>query len=100
MDWPTAFLCTVAIELPLVALVAPAGRRRRAAVDSIAANLLTHPLAWFLFGSALLPWTVVEIGVAGAETVVYRAVTGLRWPRAIAAAMLANTVTATLSFVL
>lgn len=99
MDWPTAFLCTVAVELPLVALVAPRGQRRRAAVDSIAANLLTHPLAWFTFGSGLLPWAVVEAGVAGVEFAVYRFVTQLRWPVAAAAALIANAVTAALSFV-
>lgn len=99
MDWPTAFLCTVAVELPLVALVAPRGQRRRAAVDSIAVNLLTHPVAWYLVGASLLPWTVVEAGVAGVEMVAYHLVTPLRWPRAAAASLLANAVTAALSFV-
>ena len=73
MNWATAFALTVAIELPIVMLVAARGRRRRAAGDALAANLLTHPCAWWAVLSAGAPWLLVE-----ADTVRGRAVTS--WP--------------------
>lgn len=99
MNWPTAFLLTCAVELPILAAIAPAGQRRRAALDSLAANLLTHPLAWYLFGAGLVPWTALEIGVTAVETAAYRVVTRFSWLRAAIAAVAANIVTAALSFV-
>jgi len=99
MNWPAAFALTAAIELPLVVAVAPRALRRRAALDSLAANLLTHPLAWYLLAAELLPWTAIEVGVTAVELAVYRFVTRLPWPRAVLAALLANGVTAALSFV-
>jgi len=99
MNWPTAFLLTAAIEMPIVMAAAPRGLRRRAALDSLAANLLTHPLAWYLFALELVPWTAIELGVTAVELLVYRLVTRLPWRRAALAALLANTVTAALSFV-
>lgn len=98
MNWPTAFVLTAAIELPLAVLCAPAGARRRIAVDSLFANLTTHPLAWFLYGHGLVWWWAVELGVAVTEAVVYRGVTRLSWPRAVGASGLANGITAALSF--
>lgn len=99
MNWPVAFALTAAIELPLAVLCAPVGARRRIAVDSLLANLTTHPLAWFLHGHGLVGWWAVELGVAVTEAVVYRAVTRVSWPRAVVASGLANGVTAALSFV-
>lgn len=98
MNQLAAFALTAAIEAPLVVLAAGPGSRARAAVDSLAANLVTHPLAWWLLGCGL-PWLPLELGVAASETFVYRAVTRLSWGRAVAAALLANSVTAALSFV-
>ena len=99
MNWLEAFALTCAIELPVVALIASRGLRRRAAGDSLAANLLTHPAAWYLVRSAGLPWFAAEIGVAAIELLVYRRVTRLSWLRAAAASLAANGVTAALSFV-
>jgi len=99
MNWPAAFLLTAAIELPIVAAAAGRPLRARAAADSLAANLLTHPLAWYLYAADLLPWTVIEIGVTGVELLVYRLVTRLPWARAALATVLANGITAALSFV-
>lgn len=76
----------------------PIGARRRIAVDSLWANLTTHPLAWFLYGHGLVSWWAVELGVAATEAVVYRAVTRLSWPRALLASGVANGITAALSF--
>ena len=98
MNWPTAFALTAAIELPLVAAVAPSALRRRAALDSLAVNLLTHPLAWLSFGAGWLPWATIELLVLAVEAIAYRTVTRLSWPRALAASALANGVTAALSF--
>ena len=99
MNWLEAFLLTAAIELPLVAICAGSGARGRAAVDSLAANLLTHPTAWYLVRAAGLPWLATEIAVATTELLIYRNITRLSWRRATTASLLANGVTAALSFV-
>ena len=99
MNWLTAFALTVAIELPIIAALAPRDRRRRALGDAFAANLLTHPAAWFLVRSLAAPWSVTELGVAVVEALVYRAVTRMSWARAAIASGCANGVTAALSFV-
>lgn len=91
---------TCAVELPIVAWVAARGLRRRAAIDSLAANLLTHPLAWCVGGAGWASWYAIEAGVMLVEVLVYRVVTGLGWRRALVAGGLANAATAALSFVL
>jgi hypothetical protein len=50
--------------------------------------------------SAGAPWLLVEALVAIAETLVYRASTRMAWPRAAAASLLANGVTATIGSLL
>ena len=85
-DWLLAFLITVAVELPIVAACAPRDLRRRAAVDSAFANLVTHPLAWLAVTRQLLSWTAAETLVTLVEALVYRGITRLAWPRAAAAA--------------
>jgi hypothetical protein len=99
MNWLYAFLLTGLIELPLVACCANRGMRRRAATDSIAANLVTHPIAWYLVRSLEAPWLAIEIGVATTELLIYRTITRLSWSRAATASLLANGITAALSFV-
>lgn len=98
MTWLDAFLLTCVIELPIAMACANATRRRRAGTDSLAANLVTHPTAWYLANSVMLPWLAVEIAVLIAEVLIYRHVTRLTWARASAAGALANGVTAALSF--
>lgn len=100
MNWPTAFALTVAIELPIVLLVTARGRRKRATGDALAANLLTHPCAWWAVLSAGASWWLVETLVVVAETVVYRTCTRMAWPRAATASLLANGVTATIGLLL
>lgn len=99
MTWLYAFLLTAAIELPIVAMVAGRGKRGRGATDSLGANLVTHPTAWFMVRSGGTPWLAVEIGVFFTECLIYRQVTRMRWRRAATAALLANSITAALSFV-
>lgn len=98
--WVVAFLITVACELPLVALCAPRGLRRRAAGDSVLVNMLTHPMAWLAVAALGQSWLWVEAGVLVVEAIAYALVTRMPWPRAIAAAALANVVTASFSFLL
>jgi hypothetical protein len=98
--WAIAFMITVACELPLVAICAPQGLRRRSAGDSVLVNMLTHPLAWLSVTSLGQSWLVVECTVLIVEAIVYATVTRMPWPRAVAAATLANVVTASLSFLL
>jgi hypothetical protein len=98
VTWVAAFALTLAVELPLVLAVAGRARWRRTASDALLANTLTHPLAWCAIGAGA-PWLAVEIAVAVVEWLVYRTVTGLRPARALAASLLANGVTAALSFV-
>jgi len=100
VSWFEAFLLTVSVELPLVAALAPRGRRRRAAADGLGANLLTHPCAWWAVLSAGAPWLLVEAAVSLTETLVYRGVTGMSWPRAAATSLLANGITATIGALL
>lgn len=97
--WLIAFALTVGCELPLVAAVAPAGLRARAALDSVFANLLTHPLAWLAIRGLGWSWTGVELAVLAAEAGIYRGVTRLGWGRALCCAAAANLTTAGLSFV-
>lgn len=99
MSWLDAFLITCAVELPIVAAIAPRGARRRAAIDAFGANLLTHPAAWYLVRALAAPWVAVELGVTAVELLVYRAVTRMSWRRAALAACCANAVTAAMSFV-
>lgn len=99
MNWLAAFLLTLAVELPLVALLAPAGRRRPTALDAAAANLLTHPLAWYSVRELGASWWLVEGAVVSVEALVYIGCTRLPAGRAWLMAAIANAVTAALSFV-
>jgi hypothetical protein len=71
---------TLAVEVPIVVIV---GRSlgvgaRRAALVAVAANLLTHPLLWFVAAPRLHDaWgltgvAVAEVGVVVVEATVYR----------------------------
>ena len=99
MSWAAAFVLTVAVEVPLVLWLVGRGRRRRAGRDAVVANLLTHPAAWWVVRSAILPWWIAELVVACVEAVVYRSVTRLSIGRAVSVSLLSNGITAALSFV-
>ncbi|MFK7739766.1 MAG: hypothetical protein AB8H80_05535 [Planctomycetota bacterium] len=100
MNWPTAFALTVLIELPLIVWLLGSGRRTRAAGDVLAANLLTHPLAWFLVRLQDWPWTLVELLVLAAEACAYRKLRRIPWRRAVLLSSVANGATAALSLLL
>ena len=99
MTWLYAFLLTCVVELTVVASIATRPQRKSAAIDSFAANLLTHPAAWYLIRSIGLPWLSVELTIVAVEALIYRKVTHMSWRRAATAAICANGLTATLSFV-
>jgi hypothetical protein len=98
LDWAVAFLLTVVLEMPCVIACAPRGVRGRAALDSLLANACTHPLAWLAVNSGALSWTATETAVLVAEAFVYRWITRMPWPRAGAASLLANGVSAGSAF--
>ncbi|MBI5850269.1 MAG: hypothetical protein HZB39_04410 [Planctomycetes bacterium] len=97
-EWLRLFVLTVTVEVPLAIALAPQAFKRRIALDALLANLMTHPAAWFVIGHGMLGWWPTECAVTIAEAFVFRAVTGLTWPRATVLAVAANGVTAALSF--
>ena len=99
IDWAYYFAITLAIEVPIVVAIGPRGRLRSVTLDAVLANLLTHPLAWIAICQGA-NWWLIEAIVPLVEAGVYRSVTRMSPTRALAAALLANGVTAALSFVL
>jgi hypothetical protein len=98
LDWAFAFALTVVLEMPCVVACAPGGMRRRAALDSLLVNACTHPLAWLAVTGSALSWTATEAAVLLVEACVYRWITRMPWPRAGAASLLANGVSAGSAF--
>ena len=86
MDPAAALALTLAIEVPIVAVASCAGAQPVPVVHAIAAAVVasaaTHPVAWWL-ASHLAPdevragFTLIEAGVALAETIPLAI--GLRW---------------------
>lgn len=98
--WFAAFLLTVLIEAPVVALLV---RRQepdlvRLGLLIVFANLATHPAVWFVFPQLLLvgtlSYTLVAEGWAVATEACFYGVTirSLSVPRAIGVALAANVV--------
>jgi hypothetical protein len=88
---------TIVLEVAIVLLLAPADRRRRAALVAAVANLVTHPIA--LAAVATLSggwaaWGAVEAAVTLVELLAYRAFGRLTWSRAALCAVVANAATA------
>lgn len=100
ISWPAACALTVALELPLVAALAPPGRRRRAVLDGALLNLLTHPLAWGAVLGLGWPLLPVEAAVTAAEALGYRVVTGLTWRRAGLVSLACNALTTVVGLLL
>ncbi len=100
MSWWIAFVWTITCELPLAAVAAPKGLAGRAARDSLAFNLSTHPFAWYAITRYESPWIAVEIVVFGVEALLYACVTGTGPRHGVRIAALANGVTAALSWLL
>jgi hypothetical protein len=94
--WFRAFLLTVAIETPIVlALTRDAGSWRRRAFLVVAAQLMTHPIVWFVFPALPFPrpatFTLSELFAWAAEAAFYAVAPVASSPlRAVAASALAN----------
>ncbi len=95
-----ALAATLAVELPIVAALAPSRRRGATVLAALFANLASHSLATALLWTVLPNWVVVELGVAAFEAAVLRATAGLSWGRACALSLCANTASAALAIAL
>ena len=99
-DWLVAFLLTVAVEVPVAMLLLRGVEPNllRVAALVVFANLVTHPLVWYVWTQVFLVGTpqyviAAETWAIVAETVFYAVVIkGLRPSRAFAVALIANAV--------
>jgi len=94
-----ALALSIALEAGIAfALIRAAGwgSGLNAALAASLGTLVTHPIAWYavprLAGPLGYPGAValVETGVVLAESVAYRLVVPLAWPRALTASLVAN----------
>lgn len=99
--WFAAFLLTLAVETPLVAvLLRPCeGRLGRRVLIAVFASLATHPIVWFIFPALpFAPWPrflASELWAIVTEALFFGlAVRGLSTPRAAATSLAANTASA------
>lgn len=96
--WFMAFVLTVAIEAPIVLWVLRRAEpdRRRLGALAVFANLVTHPVVWYVITQILLVGTlaytlVAEGWATGAEAVFYWVtIRGLARRRALVVAVVAN----------
>lgn len=87
-----AFACSVVIELAVLAALTPAPLRARVLLVGLAANLITHPIAFAL--APELGFWPTEVLVVVAETWIF-VLAGLgAWPRAFAWSLAANAASA------
>jgi hypothetical protein len=93
-----ALALTLAVEVPLAALLAATRLRRRAPVDAALLNLVTHPLAYLAIQRWAVPFAAVELAVAGAEALGYHMVTRLGWRRRLAVSLVCNIASGALSW--
>jgi len=97
-DWSAAFVLTLAVELPVAALllrrIAP--ELPRVVVILVTANLATHLAVWYVFTQLFLVGTLVFVIAAEGWAVVAEAVVflaafrGLAWRWAVTTAFVAN----------
>jgi hypothetical protein len=93
-----AIAATIAVEALVLSLLTRRPDRRRAVVASVFVNCLTHPIAWVLNSGGLALFVAVELAVTAAEAWLYAAVVPAKLPRALLWSVVANGVTAALSF--
>ncbi len=97
-DWFAAFLLTLAVEVPVATLLLRRVEPNilRAAALVVFANLVTHPLVWYVWSQVFLIGTLEYVGAAEAwailaETVFYAVVVqGIRPGWALVVAATAN----------
>ena len=95
--YPEAFLLTVALEMPVHLFIYRDMPARKVAAASLALNVATHPLVWFAFPAAFMPfgyWTyfvAAESFALLAETAILRYLLGKGgWERAFLASLVGN----------
>ncbi len=67
--WQVFFALALVLELPLVALASPAGKRARSVIGALVGNALTHPLLWFVWPRLLPHLPALLLGEACAVVV-------------------------------
>jgi hypothetical protein len=101
-DWFGAFVLTLAIETPIVAILFRRTEPNllRLVVLIVFANLATHLAVWYVISQVLLVGTfgytaVAESWAMAAEAVFYKAaIPALSWRRAVAVSVAANAASA------
>jgi hypothetical protein len=89
------FALTQAVELALVAVLAPRSERVQLVLTFACANAVTQPSASLVH--ALFGFVATELAVVAVETVAVYACSGLTLPRAFLLALVVNAVSASLS---
>ncbi len=89
------FALTQAVELALVAVLAPRSERVQLVLTFACANAVTQPSASLVH--ALFGFVTTELAVVAVETVAVYARSGLTLPRAFLLALVVNAVSASLS---
>lgn len=93
-----ALATTIAVEVLVLAALTRRPERKRVLTACVFVNCLTHPLAWVLSSGGLPLFAIVELAVVVAEAWLYAAVVPAKLPRALIWSVVANAVTAALSF--
>jgi hypothetical protein len=97
-DWFAAFLLTLAVEVPVATLLLRRDEPNllRVAALVVFANLVTHPLVWYVWSQVFLIGTAEYVIAAEAWAILAEAifylvvVRGIRPSRALAVAAVAN----------
>ncbi|MGE0143604.1 MAG: hypothetical protein AB7I19_07450 [Planctomycetota bacterium] len=97
--WLRAFALTLAIEVPIVMVMAPRRRCLRTFGVASCTQMFTHPLAWLAFQQGILGWWSVESAVVLVEAAIYSPVFGRR-TLAFVVSLIANAISAGLGTLL
>ncbi len=92
-----ALALTLAIEVPLLAVLAPREHRRSYVRAALLVNLVIHPLANAAYWEGYGSFIEIELAVVLVELLAYTLVLGVRLPRALYFSVLANFATAAAS---
>jgi len=99
MSYPLLLGLTVLVELALLTVLAPRGRRGAVLAAGLGVNAMTHPLA-FALHAAVGSLACIEVGVIALEALGYHLAVGLARSRALLLASLANGATWGLGYLL
>lgn len=94
-----ALLLTIVVEAAVIALMAGGPRRWSVVQTSVGLNLLTNPLANWLYTGTLPSFLAIEAAVVAIEALLYAVIERPSARRALQWSLCANGVTMALSFV-